>query len=458
MPQGRWLTSLTIDGLTVGRRLALAATISEAVHERLGTLTVAAHACRSTLLKIITLFTRHGDAAEMTAVLLLTLAGITPLRVSARVFTGNERRTFFTLLHLIAGSGRTLTAEEVRTFLAHRAALTDAFTGTPAADTVRLLFSLAAGLTEGSSLLLSSLSSAGDVIYITPTGLTVIAALTVETRITPARVQRLLTAGRAVSAAGGTVSVLTGPAATIARAFRDAMSDTPAAPRALFTSDTDGKPLTGFRLGQETVTLPGTAAPALLAAFGRALTRVREMLLSAPETAPFFLLGTTDVRFTQRSRFTAVFVPLAFIALPYGLWLSELTASGLIRPVPPEIRRKNLPRGVALRRDASADRLTAGVLLNTARFMSLPVTKQRTALLTDEKTLVNDAMKPLTPAALKAKEEPQIPPRLLQPAVTERDEAVLADAFPEKLPAKLKTMTLVDLIEHFVRTERSKQD
>ena len=67
-------------------------------------------------------------------------------------------------------------------------------------------------------------------------------------------------------------------------------------------------------------------------------------------------------------------------------------------------------------------------------------------------------MKPLTPAALKAKEEPQIPPRLLQPAVTERDEAVLADAFPEKLPAKLKTMTLVDLIEHFVRTERSKQD
>lgn len=54
------------------------------------------------------------------------------------------------------------------------------------------------------------------------------------------------------------------------------------------------------------------------------------------------------------------------------------------------------------------------------------------------------------------KEEPQIPPRLLQPAVTERDEAVLADAFPEKLPAKLKTMTLVDLIEHFVRTERSK--
>lgn len=234
------------------------------------------------------------------------------------------------------------------------------------------------------------------------------------------------------------------------------MSDTPAAPRALFTSDTDGKPLTGFRLGQETVTLPGTAAPALLAAFGRALTRVREMLLSAPETAPFFLLGTTHVRFTQRSRFTAVFVPLAFIALPYGLWLSELTASGLIRPVPPEIRRKNLPRGVALRRNASADRLTAGVLLNTARFMSLPVTKQRTALLTDEKTLVNDAMKPLTPAALKAKEEPQIPPRLLQPAVTERDEAVLADAFPEKLPAKLKTMTLVDLIEHFVRTERSK--
>ena len=280
MPQGRWLTSLTIDGLTVGRRLALAATISEAVHERLGTLTVAAHACRSTLLKIITLFARHGDAAEMTAVLLLTLVGITPLRVSARVFAGNERRTFFTLLHLIAGSGRTLT--------------------------VRLLFSLAAGLTEGSSLLLSSLSSAGDIIYITPTGLTVIAALTVETRITPARVQRLLTAGRAVTAAGGTVSVLTGPAATIARAFRDAMSDTPAAPRALFTSDTDGKPLTGFRLGQETVTLPGTAAPALLAAFGRALTRVREMLLSAPETAPFFLLGTTDVRFTQRSRFTAV--------------------------------------------------------------------------------------------------------------------------------------------------------
>ena len=90
--------------------------------------------------------------------------------------------------------------------------------------------------------------------------------------------------------------------------------------------------------------------------------------------------------------------------------------------------------------------------------MSLPVTKQHTALLTDEKTLVNDAMKPLTPAALKAKEEPQIPPRLLQPAVTERDEAVLAAAFPEKLPAKLKTMTLVDLIEHFVRTERSKQD
>lgn len=456
MPQGRWLTSLTIDGLTVGRRLALAATISEAVRERLGTLTVAAHACRSTLLKIITLFARHGDAAEMTAVLLLTLAGITPLRVSARVFTGNERRTFFTLLRMITGSARTMTAEEVRTFLAHRAALTDAFSGTPAADTVRLLFSLATGLTEGSSLLLSSLSSAGDVIYITPTGLTVIAALTVETRITPARVQRLLTAGRAVSAAGGTVSVLTGPAATIARAFRDAMSDTPAAPRALFTSDTDGKPLTGFRLGQETVTLPGTAAPALLAAFGRALTRVREMLLSAPETAPFFLLGTTHVRFTQRSRFTAVFVPLAFIALPYGLWLSELTASGLIRPVPPEIRRKNLPRGVALRRDASADRLTAGVLLNTARFMSLPVTKQHTALLTDEKTLVNDAMKPLTSAALKAKEEPQIPPRLLQPAVTERDEAVLADAFPEKLPAKLKTMTLVDLIEHFVRTERSK--
>ena len=458
MPQGRWLTSLTIDGLTVGRRLALAATISEAVRERLGTLTVAAHACRSTLLKIITLFARHGDAAEMTAVLLLTLAGITPLRVSARVFAGNERRTFFTLLHLIAGSGRTLTAEEVSTFLAHRSTLTDAFSGTPAADTVRLLFSLAAGLTEGSSLLLSSLSSAGDVIYITPTGLTVIAALTVETRITPARVQRLLTAGRAVTAAGGTVSVLIGPAATIARAFRDAMSDTPAAPRALFTSDTDGKPLTGFRLGQETVTLPGTAAPALLAAFGRALTRVREMLLSAPETAPFFLLGTTDVRFTQRTRFTAVFAPLAFIALPYGLWLSELTASGLIRPVPPEIRRKNLPRGVAQRRDASADRLTAGVLLNTARFMSLPVTKQHTALLTDEKTLVNDAMKPLTPAALKAKEEPQIPPRLLQPAVTERDEAVLADAFPEKLPAKLKTMTLVDLIEHFVRTERSKQD
>lgn len=438
MPQGRWLTSLTIDGLTVGRRLALAATISEAVRERLGTLTVAAHACRSTLLKIITLFARHGDAAEMTAVLLLTLAGITPLRVSARVFAGNERRTFFTLLRMITGSARTITAEEVRTFLAHRAALTDAFSDTPAADTVRLLFSLAAGLTEGSSLLLSSLSSAGDVIYITPTGLTVIAALTVETRITPARAQ------------------LTGPAATIARAFRDAMSDTPAAPRALFTSDTDGKPLTGFRLGQETVTLPGTAAPALLAAFGRALTRVREMLLSAPETAPFFLLGTTDVRFTERTRFTAVFVPLAFIALPYGLWLSELTASGLIRPVPPEIRRKNLPRGVALRRDASADRLTSGVLLNTARFMSLPVTKQHTALLTDEKTLVNDAMKPLTSAALKAKEEPQIPPRLLQPAVTERDEAVLADAFPEKLPAKLKTMTLVDLIEHFVRTERSK--
>lgn len=214
MPQGRWLTSLTIDGLTVGRRLALAATISEAVRERLGTLTVAAHACRSTLLKIITLFARHGDAAEMTAVLLLTLAGITPLRVSARFFAGNERRTFFTLLHLISGSGRTLTAEEVRTFLAHRAALTDAFSGTPAADTVRLLFSLAAGLTEGSSLLLSSLSSASDVIYITPTGLTVIAALTVETRITPARVQRLLTAGRAVTAAGGTVSVLTGPGAS----------------------------------------------------------------------------------------------------------------------------------------------------------------------------------------------------------------------------------------------------
>lgn len=458
MPQGRWLTSLTIDGLTVGRRLALAATISEAVRERLGTLTVAAHPSRSTLLKIITLFARHGDAAEMTAVLLLTLAGITPLRVSARIFAGNERRTFFTLLRMITGSARTITAEDVRQLLSHRSTLTDAFSGTPAADTVRLLFSLAAGLTEGSSLLLSSLSSAGDVIYITPTGLTVIAALTVETRITPARVQRLLTAGRAVTAAGGTVSVLTGPAATIARAFRDAMSDTPAAPRALFTSDTDGKPLTGFRLGQETVTLPGTAAPALLAAFGRALTRVREMLLSAPETAPFFLLGTTDVRFTERTRFTAVFVPLAFIALPYGLWLSELTASGLIRPVPPEIRRKNLPRGVALRRDASTDRLTAGVLLNTARFMSLPATKQHTALLTDEKTLVNDAMKPLTPAALKAKEEPQIPPRLLQPAVTERDEAVLADAFPEKLPAKLKTMTLVDLIEHFVRTERSKQD
>lgn len=251
MPQGRWLTSLTIDGLTVGRRLALAATISEAVRERLGTLTVAAHACRSTLLKIITLFARHGDAAEMTAVLLLTLAGITPLRVSARVFAGNERRTFFTLLRMITGSARTITAEEVRTFLAHRAALTDAFSDTPAADTVRLLFSLAAGLTEGSSLLLSSLSSAGDVIYITPTGLTVIAALTVETRITPARAQRLLTAGRAVTAAGGTVSVLTGPAATIARAFRDAMSDTPAAPRALFTSDTDGNPLTGFRLGQK---------------------------------------------------------------------------------------------------------------------------------------------------------------------------------------------------------------
>lgn len=440
MPQGRWLTSLTIDGLTVGRRLALAATISEAVRERLGTLTVAAHLSRSTLLKIITLFARHGDAAEMTAVLLLTLAGITPLRVSARIFAGNERRTFFTLLRMITGSARTITAEDVRQLLSHRAALTDAFSGTPAADTVRLLFLLAAGLTEGSSLLLSSLSSAGDVIYITPTGLTVVAALTVETRITPARVQRLLTAGRAVTAAGGTVSVLTGPAA----------------PRALFTSDTDGKPLTGFRLGQETVTLPRTAAPALLAAFGRALTRVREKLLSAPETAPFFLLGTTDVRFTERTRFTAVFVPLAFIALSYGLWLSELTASGLIRPVPPEIRRKNLPRGVALRRDASADRLTAGVLLNTARFMSLPVTKQHTALLTDEKTLVNDAMKPLTPAALKAKEEPQIPPRLLQPAVTERDEAVLADAFPEKLPAKLKTMTLVDLIEHFVRTERSK--
>lgn len=392
----------------------------------------------------------------MTAVLLLTLAGITPLRVSARIFAGNERRTFFTLLRMITGSARTITAEDVGQLLSHRSTLTDAFSGTPAADTVRLLFSLAAGLTEGSSLLLSSLSSAGDVIFITPTGLTVIAALTVETRITPARVQKLLTAGRAVTAAGGTVSVLTGPAATIARAFRDAMSDTPAAPRALFTSDTDGKPLTGFRLGQETVTLPGTAAPALLAAFGRALTRVREMLLSAPETAPFFLLGTTDVRFTERTRFTAVFVPLAFIALPYGLWLSELTASGLIRPVPPEIRRKNLPRGVALRRDASADRLTSGVLLNTARFMSLPVTKQRTALLTDEKTLVNDAMKPLTSAALKAKEKPQIPPRLLQPAVTERDEAVLADAFPEKLPAKLKTMTLVDLIEHFVRTERSK--
>ena len=235
MPQGRWLTSLTIDGLTVGRRLALAATISEAVRERLGTLTVAAHPSRSTLLKIITLFARHGDAAEMTAVLLLTLAGITPLRVSARIFAGNERRTFFTLLRMITGSARTITAEEVSTFLAHRAALTDAFSGTPAADTVRLLFSLAAGLTEGSSLLLSSLSSAGDVIYITPTGLTVIAALTVETRITPARIQRLLTAGRAVTAAGGTVSVLTGPAATIARAFRDAMSDTPAPPRARFS-------------------------------------------------------------------------------------------------------------------------------------------------------------------------------------------------------------------------------
>lgn len=249
MPQGRWLTSLTIDGLTVGRRLALAATISEAVREKLGTLTVAAHACRSTLLKIITLFARHGDAAEMTAVLLLTLAGITPLRVSARIFAGNERRTFFTLLRMITGSARTITAEDVGQLLSHRSTLTDAFSGTPAADTVRLLFSLAAGLTEGSSLLLSSLSSAGGVIYITPTGLTVIAALTVETRITPARVQRLLTAGRAVTAAGGTVSVLTGPAATIARAFRDAMSDTPAAPRALFTSDTDGKPLTGFRLG-----------------------------------------------------------------------------------------------------------------------------------------------------------------------------------------------------------------
>ena len=358
MPQGRWLTSLTIDGLTVGRRLALAATISEAVRERLGTLTVAAHACRSTLLKIITLFARHGDAAEMTAVLLLTLAGITPLRVSARIFAGNERRTFFTLLRMITGSARTITAEDVSQLLSHRSTLTDAFSGTPAADTVRLLFSLAAGLTEGSSLLLSSLSSAGDVIFITPTGLTVIAALTVETRITPARVQKLLTAGRAVTAAGGTVSVLTGPAATIARAFRDAMSDTPAAPRALFTSDTDGKPLTGFRLGQETVTLPGTAAPALLAAFGRALTRVREMLLSAPETAPFFLLGTTDVRFTERTRFTAVFVPLAFIALPYGLWLSELTASGLIRPVPPEIRRKNLPRGVAPRRCPAARRVS----------------------------------------------------------------------------------------------------
>ncbi|MEI3355041.1 MAG: hypothetical protein V8R49_08900 [Duodenibacillus massiliensis] len=99
---------------------------------------------------------------------------------------------------------------------------------------MRLLFSLAAGLTEGSSLLLSSLSSAGGVIYITPTGLTVIAALTVETRITPARVQRLLTAGRAVTAAGGTVSVLTGPAATIARAFRDAMSDTRRTPGAFY--------------------------------------------------------------------------------------------------------------------------------------------------------------------------------------------------------------------------------
>lgn len=142
MPQGRWLTSLTIDGLTVGRRLALAATISEAVRERLGTLTVAAHPSRSTLLKIITLFARHGDAAEMTAVLLLTLAGITPLRVSARFFAGNERRTFFTLLHLISGSGRTLTAEEVRTFLAHHAALTDAFSAprrlTPCAFSFRL--------------------------------------------------------------------------------------------------------------------------------------------------------------------------------------------------------------------------------------------------------------------------------------------------------------------------------
>lgn len=67
MPQSRWLTSLTIDGLTVGRRLALAATISEAVRERLGTLTVAAHPSRSTLLKIITLFARHGDAAGLPA-------------------------------------------------------------------------------------------------------------------------------------------------------------------------------------------------------------------------------------------------------------------------------------------------------------------------------------------------------------------------------------------------------
>ncbi|MEI3355042.1 MAG: hypothetical protein V8R49_08905 [Duodenibacillus massiliensis] len=77
--------------------------------------------------------------------------------------------------------------------------------------------------------------------------------------------------------------------------------------------------------------------------------------------------------------------------------------------------QKKPSRGVALRRDASADRLTSGVLLNTARFMSLPVTKQRTALLTDEKTLVNDAMKPLTSAALKAKEKPQIPPGSYSP-------------------------------------------
>lgn len=91
-----------------------------------------------------------------------------------------------------------------------------------------------------------------------------------------------------------------------------------------------------------------------------------------------------------------------------------------------------------------------------SRSLKTPLSQVEYVEVPDEKTLVNDAMKPLTPAALKAKEEPQIPPRLLQPAVTERDEAVLADAFPEKLPAKLKTMTLVDLIEHFVRTERSK--